>query len=52
MRGEIYMSPIERFREYRDAEGELRGDPYESLVARYQSARVTVKVAEHEIREL
>lgn len=34
--GKLYMNPIWQFREYKDENGELRGDPYEGLMGWYQ----------------
>jgi hypothetical protein len=45
--GMLHMRPLRLFRNYRDEEGGLRGDPYEGIVAWLQPERTLVKVGEH-----
>lgn len=38
--GKLYMNTIRSFKEYRDESGELRGDPYEGIIALYQPSQL------------
>jgi len=48
--GELYMNPISYFHEYTDTNGELRGDPWEGIVACYQPSNEDVQIGDFEIR--
>lgn len=40
--GLLYMNRLKTFRNYRDADGLLRGDPYEGVVAIFQPDQVNI----------
>lgn len=42
--GNLYMNTLRYFKEYRDAAGELRGDPFEGVVAWLQPSMVNVEI--------
>jgi hypothetical protein len=48
--GELYMNPIGYFQKYTDSDGELRGDPWEGIVACYQAGDVNVQIGDMQIR--
>lgn len=41
MDGRLFMNTIRHFQKYKDQNGELRGDPYEGIVAMYQPNKFT-----------
>lgn len=50
LQGKLYMNTIRSFKEYKDKNGELRGDNYEGIIAMYQPEKLkTVKLGDLEI---
>jgi hypothetical protein len=45
--GQLRLHTLEFFRNYRDSNGELRGDPYEGVKTILQPSRVTLRVGDH-----
>lgn len=41
MDGRLFMNTIRHFKNYNDKNGELRGDPYEGIIAMYQPSKFT-----------
>lgn len=41
MDGRLFMNTIRHFQRYKDKSGELRGDPYEGIIAMYQPSKFT-----------
>lgn len=48
--GKLFMHPIRYFKDYRDAAGELRGDPYEGVVGWYQPNKIGLQIGGHVIQ--
>lgn len=44
------MNTIRYFKEYRDAAGELRGDPYEGAVGWYQPNKIEIQIGGHSVQ--
>ncbi len=48
--GKLFMNTLRYFKEYRDAAGELRGDPFEGLAAWYQPSKIKLQIGDHTVQ--